>query len=148
MTTPHRITDEEEQRAVIGERTNVKLGLIVLIIIGAAGGFGSQIWWAATTTTEVRSIHGLLLAEMGESKALRDEVVKMKTEIEIFKVSGSPQVRLLEDRVSSLGKRVDYLETKGSPAISPRVEVLEKELAKLREDVEMHKMLDDKRAKP
>ena len=104
-----------------------------------AGAFGGQIWWAANTTAQLNHIETLQRDQIGDLKIEKEQTSNLKTAVELLNASGSPQQRILETKVQDMFDRVKFMETKGSPAVTPRLEALEKLTSKLQEDFELHK---------
>lgn len=124
---------------MLGENSPVRLGLILLVVLGCAGGFAGLVWWASKTTTQLEHIMQLQLSQIEDGKLIVARVVRLETEAEILKASGSPQAKLALDKIADIADRVKMLETKGSPALIPKIEAMEKEVAKLKEDLDVHR---------
>lgn len=137
---------EDQTGDILGEGTPVKLGLIITIL-GLVGCllFGA-IWWASRTSTQLEHILIMMGTLQGNDTGQQKDINELQSQLKVLLASGSPQVQVLSGKLTDISDRLRLIETQGSPALIARVSALEVTVAKIREDLDIHKVMDDRRS--
>jgi hypothetical protein len=86
---------------VIGEKTSVRIGLLLTIALLLTGGFGTSVWWAATISTKLDAIiisQGIQTVTIGEVQA---DVADLKAWRKVIDVAGTPSASVRLDALSA-----------------------------------------------
>ena len=105
---------ENNQNLVLSGASPIQVKFIGWLVIVCAGGFGGWIWWAASMSTKLDVVISNQSVQLAATKALAEDVSRLK-----------------EWRIS--------IDTIGSPAMSKRVDALDKQFDELSRAFEMHK---------
>lgn len=120
MSTTHGQRDDEApvkaDVAVIGSGTSVRLSLILSILIPSAAAAG---YWAANVSSSLKTLVAGQTEMRDSIKGYDGRLTALEKMVNDFKLTGSPQVQRLAERMSIL-----------------------------EHDLEMHRVTDEKRANP
>lgn len=109
---------------VLGPSTTVRIGLLMAVM----GGFVAIVWWAASTTTKLDSLLTALAAVTIQVRSSSEEITKLRGDVDTLKTVGSPAVRELQSRM------VEF-ERVGSPALVPRIKLLEEQMIRIQAQI-------------
>ena len=112
-------TEAEPERDMmkkpIGEKTSIQLGFLIAVLGVMGAGFCASIWWGATISSKLDSLL--------QKDSARDQIMA--------KMSATDDM---------MDRRILSLEQLGSPALIPRIKLLEEEYQALKRDMELHKL--------
>lgn len=109
------------------------------------GGLAGSIWWASRTSTQLEGITSLMIHLQTNDSNQAKDISDLQASIRVLTASGSPSAQLNASKIADVADRVRTLETQGSPALVPRINALEANFIKMKEDIEVHKAADESR---
>lgn len=92
---------------IIGEKTPIRIGLLLTIALLLTGGFGTSIWWAATISTKLDAIiisQGVQTAAIATTQT---DVADLKAWRKVVDVAGTPSASA---RLNALGEKLNTVE--------------------------------------
>jgi len=98
---------EMRNSGIIGEKTPIRIGLLMAIATLLVGGFGTSIWWAATISTKLDAIIISQGAQTAAISTLQSDVSDLKAWRKVVDVAGTPSASA---RLDALGAKLISVE--------------------------------------
>lgn len=114
-------TESPSPRLVLSGTSPIQVKFIGWLVIVCAGGFGGWIWWASSMSTKLDVV-----------------IANQSTQLSMLKEVNADVSALKEWRIQ--------VDTVGSQPMARRVAQLEKEVAAIAKDMEMHKVTTDRKS--
>jgi hypothetical protein len=92
---------------IIGEKTPIRIGLLLTIALLLTGGFGTSIWWAATISTKLDAI---IISQGVQTTAIattQTDVADLKAWRKVIDVAGTPAA---SSRLDALSAKLNTVE--------------------------------------